>query len=1138
MSVGDDATLAQNRAADPAASTWLTANAGSGKTRVLTDRVARLLLGGCAPERILCLTYTKAAATEMQNRLLSRLGEWAMLPEPELRARLAAIGAGEGADLAEARRLFARAIEAPGGLKVQTIHAFCAAVLRRFPLEAGVPHGFAELDDRSAALLRAEVLDAMVEEGAPEIADLVAIHSGAGLDGWLAALAASDARIGPPDAAAIHRFAGLTPGADAEGLVRGLLGPGEVALIGQVALLAAGGSANDVKLAGKLAVGNWAAPGLAEVEILESALLYGAKTAAPFGPKLGKVLTKATAARLDDPEALDDLAQRVAEARAQRIGLDFAGATLALHRFGHAFASRYRAAKTAQGWLDFDDLITRTEALLSTPDMAPWVLYRLDGGIDHILVDEAQDTSPLQWQVIGHLVEEFMAGEGREGPDPTRPRTLFVVGDPKQSIYSFQGADIAVFDDRHARFARGFEAARAPMQDAALLHSFRSSPAVLRLVDAVFQGAGAEGLGGAPRHIPFHESMPGRVDLWPVVTPPEAPEPAAWDDPIDLIRPTDAAAQLAEAVAEAVAEMLGRPIQARDGGLRAIRAGDVLILVQRRSALFHQIIAALKRRGLPVAGADRLKLGGELAVRDIRALLAFLSTPEDDLSLAEALRSPLIGLSEAALYALAAGRGEGEFLWARVRERAPEPARALLSDMLEMSSALRPYELISRILLRHGGRERLIARLGPEADDGIDELLSQALAYERMEAPSLTGFLVWLEGDEVEVRRQPGAAGEGEGLVRVMTVHGAKGLESPVVFVPDGARRRAPAPDAILKRADGPALPRGRAGQRPQALEELVAARAQAEAEERRRLLYVALTRAESWLIVGAAGEAGDDESASWHAMVAGGMARAEGLERVTIRTPLGEGSRLAFGTWPEALPETVPAAAPPPEPEPGWLRAPAPAPAPVPRPVAASQLAGAKVLAGTAPAPDAALFGTRLHLLLEHWDGLSGPDAARDLLAGAEGGLPGDDDLAALWAEAEAVRGAAALAHLFAPGPEDTVLTEVALTAPVAGLPLLHGTIDRLLVGPRRVLAIDYKSNAELPARPEEVPAGILRQMAAYRLALQGIYSDRVVEMAVLWTRGRSLMPLPDRLLAGVALMPAPGVGDPPALDPPGGRA
>ena len=1120
----DAATTAQNLASDPHASTWLTANAGSGKTRVLTDRVARLLLAGCAPERILCLTYTKAAASEMQNRLLSRLGEWAMLPEADLRARLLAIGAGPGADLAEARRLFARAIEAPGGLKVQTIHAFCAAILRRFPLEARVPHGFTELDERSAARLRAEVLDAMATEGVPEIADLVAIHSGARLDGWLAGLAASDSRMGPPDAQALCRLAGVAADDSPAQLLADLLGPQVVALIKQLAALAATGSANDQKLAAKLVAGDWAAPGLAEVEILESALLYGKSAANPFGPKLGKVLTKNTAAKLPDTEALDDLAAQVAETRARRIGLEFVQAALALHRFGHAFASRYTVAKSAQGWLDFDDLITRTEALLSTPDMAPWVLYRLDGGIDHVLVDEAQDTSPLQWQVIGHLIEEFMAGEGQAGHDRENPRTLFVVGDPKQSIYSFQGADIAVFDDRRARFAAGFAAVGAPMRDAALRHSFRSSRAVLRLVDAVFQGAMAEGLGGEPQHIAFLDTLPGRVDLWPVIAAPEKSDPPPWDAPVDMVQPSDAPAQLAEAVAQAVDAMLGQPIRARDGAPRAIRAGDVLILVQRRSALFHQIIAALKRRGLPVAGADRLRLGGEVAVRDIRALLAFLSTPEDDLSLAEALRSPLIGLSEDALYCLAANRAEGAFLWEQVRHHAPQAALALLSDMLEMSAALRPYELISRILLRHGGRERLVARLGPEAEDGIDELLSQALAYERMEAPSLTGFLVWLEGGEVEVRRQPGAAGEGEGLIRVMTVHGAKGLESPIVFIPDGAKRRAPQPGAILRRTDGPALPRGRSGQRPEAVEALALARAQAEEEERRRLLYVALTRAESWLIVAAAGEAGKDEGDSWHAMVEAGMARAEG-DCAAINTPAGEGQRLAFGDWPDSLPDAAPtskAAEPPTEPD--WLRVIVPAPPPVPRPVVASDLGGAKVLAGTMPDPDAALFGTRLHLLLEHWADLSDIDAAADLLAGAEGGAPDPDTLAGLWAEAEAVTGAATLAHLFAPAEGDTVLTEVALTAPLPGLGILHGSIDRLLVGPDRVLAIDYKSNAEVPNRPEDVPLGILRQMATYRAALAAIYPDRRIEAAILWTRARSLMALPQALLAAPDLLaPAP---------------
>ncbi|MDO5643850.1 MAG: UvrD-helicase domain-containing protein, partial [Paracoccus sp. (in: a-proteobacteria)] len=430
----DDASLRQIAAADPARSTWLTANAGSGKTRVLTDRVARLLLEGTRPERVLCLTYTKAAATEMQNRLLRRLGEWAMLPDAGLRAALHELGVGGAPDLASARRLFALAIETPGGLKVQTIHSFCAALLRRFPLEAGVAHGFSELDDRSAALLRAELLDEMAEESAPEISDITGIHSGEGLDKLLADLA----RAPLPDGAetALARDSGLMPGTSAETILGRVFTGDERAWTGALIHALAGGGKTDITLAAKLARVNWDAPDLAGLAVLEDALLFGPTAAEPFGAKIGKLPTKALrqgtcAPYMDD---LDALMARVAKARPQRIALEFINRSSALIRFGRAFSARYQARKARAGWLDFDDLITRAGALLSDAAMAQWVLFRLDGGIDHILVDEAQDTSPEQWRVIEHLTAEFTAGQSE------RLRTLFVVGDPKQSIYSFQGA--------------------------------------------------------------------------------------------------------------------------------------------------------------------------------------------------------------------------------------------------------------------------------------------------------------------------------------------------------------------------------------------------------------------------------------------------------------------------------------------------------------------------------------------------------------------------------------------------------------------------------------------------------------------------------------------------------------------------
>ncbi|QJD17144.1 double-strand break repair helicase AddA [Paracoccus sanguinis] len=1115
----DDATRNQHRAADPERSTWLTANAGSGKTSVLTDRVARLLLDGTPPERILCLTYTKAAATEMQNRLLGRLGEWAMLDDATLTAQLAAMGVGPAADLAAARRLFAQAIEAPGGLKVQTIHSFCAGVLRRFPLEAGVPHGFAELDERTAANLRAEVIEAMAREGAPEMADLMSLLTEDRLDGFLATLRDHDAA---PCADTLWAGCGLPPGFDEAALLADCLDGGEATLIPALIPLLEASSANDQKSAAHLRGADWTQPDLGALEVLERVLLNGEGAKAPFSAKLGGWPTKALRSGPCAPfvDQIEELMSRVEATRPRRLALAHATRTLALQRFGHAFCARYAAARRAGGWLDFDDLILRTARLLEDAAMAQWVLFRLDGGIDHILVDEAQDTSPAQWRVIERLTTEFTAGEGAHD----RPRTLFVVGDPKQSIFSFQGADIAVFEDRRRQFKAAFDAAGQPMQDAALLHSFRSSPAILALTDAVFEGPAGEGLGELPpHHIAFRDRMPGRVDLWAPVPEPQKPEPGPWHEPVDQPAPNAAATVLAERVAAATKAMIGTPILPRGKDEpRPIRPGDILILVQRRKGLFHHLIRALKKAELPVAGADRLRLGAELAVRDIRAVLSVLALPEDDLSLAAALRSPLFGLSEDALYRLAAPR-KG-LLIAALRASPHREAMAILEDLQRHADFMRPHDLISRLLIRHRGRARLIGRLGPEAEDGIDALMAQALTYETTEAPSLTGFLAWLADDEAELRRQPDSASEGEGVIRVMTVHGAKGLESPVVILPETARRGGPGqtPPTILPDSGPPAHWRAAKPMQTEDVRGWIDRDARRSEEERRRLLYVALTRAESWLIVAAAGETGVGTE-SWYAMVSDGFDRARqpGLDAQTLDDGHGGTTRrLAFGDWPVAAAAAGRGDAPPPPPLPDCLRREAPAVARPPRPVAATSLGGDKIAAGAVGPGDRAaalLAGTRLHLLLEHLpdlDPADWPDRARTLLAGTEDGLPTAPELDALLAELAEIRGAEALAGLFAPPPGATVLREVALSAPLTGGLRLSGAIDRLIVAPEGITAIDYKSNAAVPTDAAATPEGYLRQMAAYRHALRAIWPGRRVETAILWTRTRTLMPLPDATL------------------------
>jgi ATP-dependent helicase/nuclease subunit A len=524
--------------------------------------------------------------------------------------------------------------------------------------------------------------------------------------------------------------------------------------------------------------------------------LTGAGAAEPYTAKLGTLPTQAVRNAL--PEALRDrlqnLMRRVQSARHTRIALRAADKSTVLHRFAGAFLPLYEERKAARGWLDFDDLISRARKLLTDTSVAAWVLFRLDGGIDHILVDEAQDTGPDQWRVIESLAAEFTAGQGARDAE----RTLFVVGDKKQSIYSFQGADVAAFDAKHADFERRFQSVGRTFQTLKLEYSFRSSPAVLRVVDETFGDRFPQAMGGAVSHIAFRDAMPGRVDLWPLIDPAEKAPDDDWENPVDLVTESHHNARLAEQIAAEIQTLLTQGLVIpTDKGDRPAHAGDFLILVQRRSMLFAEIIRACKARGLPIAGADRLKLGAELAVRDLSALLSFLSTDEDNLSLAAALRSPLFGWTEGELYALAHGR-HGP-LWQAMRNRAAEggliaDTYATLQDLRDKADFLRPYDLLDRILTRYQGRQRLIARLGAEAEDGVDELLSQAMAYERLEVPSLTGFLIWLATDEVTVKRQMDSEGQ---RIRVMTVHGAKGLEAPIVILPECVDRKAQDRDEV-----------------------------------------------------------------------------------------------------------------------------------------------------------------------------------------------------------------------------------------------------------------------------------------------------------------------------------------------------
>lgn len=1104
-----EAAEAQMRAADPDLSTWLSANAGSGKTRVLTDRVARLLLQGVPPERILCLTYTKSAASVMQNRLFKRLGAWAMLPDATLRNELQLLGLPPNLNTAGARRrartLFARAIETPGGLKIQTIHSFCATLLRRFPLEAGVSPQFTEMEDRDARRLRMDILEDMADGAAMNIIDAVLRHLGGGdLEALAAAVAdRREAFAAPMSEVQIMRLLDLPPDDCETRLLNDVFGSGDRRMLLEVAKVFATGKPSDVRQSDILTELAEKPFTTATIELLEGVMLSGAAAKSPFTAKTGSVPTRATQKAMGTLlEPFNTLMRRIEKARPRRLALLQARRVSVLHDFAGAFLSRYAQAKQMQGRLDFDDLILAARRLLTDPATAQWVLFRLDGGIDHILVDEAQDTSPEQWDIVRLLAQEFTTGESAR---TDIQRTVFVVGDRKQSIYSFQGADPDEFERMRRHFETATRNAGQIFQSCGLTHSFRSAPPILRVVDSTFAEGNRTGLGDGVLHKAFKDDLPGRVDLWPVIEPAEPVERQSWTDPVDLLAPDHHTVRLARCIADHIATTIDTPLPGRNGS-RQIRAGDFLILVQSRSTLFQEIIRTCKKKELPVAGADRLKVGTELAVRDLTALLSFLVTPEDSLSLAAVLKSPLFGWDEDALFRLAAGREEAH-LWTTLRNRADRHAEtcAILHDLLQRTDFLRPYDLLERVLTRHDGRRRLLTRLGSEAEDGIDALLSQALVYEQTEIPSLTGFLGWLANDEATIKRQLDSTGD---QIRVMTVHGAKGLEAPIVILPDTAGRRGGANRSkVLGNENGPPLWRCSKSDAPALVRAALEREETREREERQRLLYVAMTRAEQWLIVAAAGDLGKSGDA-WYSQIADGMKRADAMEG-----PKTGGLRLESGDWPMEPKRPAPQD---PTPSacadlPAWAMMTAPKrpePAEILNP---SALDGAKALPGDDFGEEAARrHGVYVHTLLERLPDIprnSWTDEVGLLLPDAE-----DGERTLALSETQRVLDTPELAPLFA---SDT-LAEVPVTAalPDLGGQVMRGVIDRMIVKDDRVLIVDFKTNHRIPTRAENVPNGLLRQMGAYAHAIEQIFPNKALETAIVWTATATFMVLPRALL------------------------
>ncbi len=1125
-------TPKQRQAADPSRSAWVTASAGTGKTRVLADRVLRLLLAGTDPRQILCLTFTKAAAAEMVKRVQEDLGYFAIVRSAELPAELRKLlgRTPDEAELGRARSLFARVLELPAGLPIMTIHGFCQSLLKRFPLEAGVVPHFEVIEPRTAAdLLREaeeEVLASRRADLRLALERLAVVLGEAGIAEGLAALRENRLRLGAllercsDVATVITRLAealNVAEDATPAAMVHAACADASIDRTGLLAACRALATGSDTDGQRAETIAAWLHEDgdgrcRAYQEYRTAFLTKEERKARQLITRQLEAFPSAAAALLAEQARLAGWAEREkAAAVAER--------TAALLRIGAAVIEGYDERKRWQSGLDYDDLIAKTLHLLQQPGIAPWVQYKLDQQIDHLLVDEGQDTSPEQWAIIEALSAEFFSGEG------ARPggRTLFVVGDEKQSIMSVQGADLETFQTTHARLCARARAADLPWLEVPLRRSFRSAPAILRVVDALFQRVeardgvvvGEEDL----RHESARARAPGVVELWPLVEVETSSAADSWQLPDRPEAIDRAERRLAGAIAERIFAWLrdGTPLPS---GERAIRAGDVMILLPRRGIMQELLVRHLKQLQVPVAGADRLALTDEIPVMDLMALGDALLLPEDDLTLAAVLKSPLFGLSEEELFELAFERGETSLyqrLGALRHDRASfAAAHERFAQLLAQVDYLPSFEFYVRLLAEGGGLKRFLARLGSPAIEPIEAFLAQTLAYEQSHPPSLQGFLHWLRADTTELIRDPDRPRD---EVRVLTVHGAKGLEAPIVFLADATFVPALKERLLWRKSDG--LPFWRmSSKRRDAVSEAVHGRARMrQLQEQRRLLYVALTRARDHLIV-AGWQRRNSSEPTWHDMARAAMEDL-GAERLTMTLPpdlRGEGWRLAdrpaAGAAQLGLQFTEAASS---EPEPPvWLGQPAP-----PELAAAAALSPSRTFEDDEPAAFSPLHsaasgryrrGRVIHRLLQSLPGRSPAERSAAIVRYlAEPSLRlSEAEQAEIAAEVEAVLAMPELAPLFGPGSR----AEVPLAGVVGGQ-AVFGQVDRLAVTAREVLVIDYKTNRAAPATPADVPRVYLRQMAAYRALLQAVYPGHAVRATLLWTEGPRLMTLDEALLA-----------------------
>lgn len=1133
------ATVSQGIAARPGQSVWVSASAGSGKTRVLVNRLLRLLLPspdgkqmGSPASKILCLTFTKAGAAEMALRVQKRLRDWVVSSDGDLEKDLRDLHEGKDvspAMMVAARKLFADVLETPEGLKIMTIHSFCQSVLGRFPVEAGLPPYFTMMDESEAHDLLHNLLDQVLESlgSHPEhpfyrIFDLLlsnlslqdlkvaiakVLNEPLQLRDWMEK---SGGTVQNGRALILNSF-GLSPESDASALFAQAC---EDAAFPAQALRDAAANFKD-----NGPILHWLSL-TPEDRVVQFDAYYDA-----FFTQAGKPRTTFIKFAEKDPVSgsvlLNEIA-RLSQLLETQAAIRQADYTSGLLLLASAVQEAYTAEKLQRGVLDYNDLILRTLALLQAGENAvAWVHYKLDEGLHHILVDEAQDTNPEQWEIIRFLCEEFFSGgDAHEDTD----RSVFVVGDEKQSIYSFQRADLASFDRMRNHFQVRVTQARKIFEQVPLPVSFRTTPPVLLLTDLVFDTpADRLALGLPPdkplRHFSSRATEAGHIELWPLISDEKKPRDDEWVLPLGGDDTRKAIVICASNIANAIQFWLQKGDVLPSTG-KPVQAGDILILVQRRNALVGHLVKELKSRNIPVSGVDRMVLNDQLAVQDLLAVMQFALMPDDDFTLACVLKSPLIGISEDDLLALCLNRPGS--LYERVKAD-PQWARAAayLDDQIKGARDEDAFAFLQRVLSRPcpasadgSGLKAIVQRLGPDMIDPIEELLQQAMQEFSLSRDfGLQRFLQRQTQSDRDIKRE---MDQGRDEVRIMTVHASKGLEAPIVILPDtvsypdkGKVDRMVWPDrtsltvplwAPDSSAQSPAFDQARS---------VLFAKAQ---QEYRRLLYVALTRAKDRLyVMGYKGVRPKEMPQDcWYSLIKNGFRQIAGHQEDADHKLIYSTQGNAKSVKARAQSATHPVTA-----LPRWIADAAPEPPDPVRPLQPSKPSSPQpqMNSPVLMRADQHRFkrGLLTHTLFEilpelpidrrenaalHYIAKHGTDLASEIRQ-------------EILREVMAILNDERFAPVFGPGS----MAEVPITGmiPVDNreTSLVSGQIDRLVVLPDHILIVDFKTNRPSPRDAHDIPPLYIEQLRLYAAVLRAIYPNRLISCALLWTDQPLLMPV-----------------------------